>query len=105
DITPEERAFWFFQPIRRPDPPQLANTVANPTLLGQQPGADVVRSAVDAFALAKLREKGLHFAPEAERLTLIRRVAFDLTGLPPSLEEINEFVQDPAADAYEKMVD
>ncbi len=105
DITPEERAFWFFQPIKRREPPLLANTVATMAQLVQQPGADLVRTPVDDFVLARLREKGLRFAPEADPLTLIRRVAFDLTGLPPSPEEINEFVQDAGADAYEKMVD
>ena len=54
---------------------------------------------------AKLREKGLTPSPEADRRTLIRRLYFDLIGLPPSLEEIDAFVADPAPDAYEKLVD
>ncbi|HEY3966979.1 MAG TPA: c-type cytochrome domain-containing protein, partial [Planctomycetaceae bacterium] len=64
DITPAERAFWFFQPIKRREPPLLASTVSSTAQLAQQPGADVVRTPVDAFVLARLREKGLHFAPE-----------------------------------------
>jgi hypothetical protein len=103
DITPEERAYWFFQPIRRPDPPRIAN--AGTPRPGGPSGTDFVRTPIDAFLLARLHEKGLHFAPEAERLTLIRRVAFDLTGLPPSPNEINEYSQDSSSDAYEKMVD
>ncbi|WP_205678651.1 PSD1 and planctomycete cytochrome C domain-containing protein [Aquisphaera insulae] len=92
DITPEERAFWAFQPIRRPEPPR-----AGPK--------DRVRTPIDAFILARLREHGLGFAPEADRRTLIRRVHADLTGLPPSPEEVEAFVADPASDAYEKLVD
>ncbi len=105
DISPEERAFWSFQPIRRPEPPQLANTVATPAQLTQQPGSEIVRTPIDAFVLARLREKGLRFAPEADRLTLIRRAAFDLTGLPPSPAEIETFLKDDSADAYEKLLD
>lgn len=92
DITPEERAFWAFQPLRRPDPPPA--------------GAEGrVRTPIDAFVLAKLRERGLGFAPDAARGTLIRRVHADLTGLPPTPEEVDAFVADPAPDAYERLVD
>ncbi|MBI3862897.1 MAG: DUF1549 domain-containing protein [Planctomycetia bacterium] len=105
DITPDERAYWFYQPIKPHEPPHLASTVINSAQRALEPGAALVRTPVDAFVLARLREKGLHFAREAEPLTLIRRVAFDLTGLPPSPAEIEEFFQDTAADAYEKMVD
>ncbi len=105
DITPEERAYWAFQPIRRHESPALANTVASPGGLVQQPGADVVRTPVDAFVLAKLRERGMRLAPEADKPTLLRRVAFDLTGLPPTPAEIDEYLNDASSDAYEKMVD
>src|SRR5262249_47504329 len=105
DITPEERAFWSFQPIRRADPPRLENTVATPARLAQQPLADLVGTPIDGFVLGRLREKGLRFAPEADRLTLIRRAAFDLVGLPPAPAEIDEFLKDESADAYEKMLD
>src|SRR5262249_9441039 len=92
DITPEERGFWFFQPVRATAPPVF-------------PPGDRVRTAIDAFLLARLRERGLCFAPEADRLTLIRRAAFDLLGLPPSPAEIEAFLADPGADAYERMLD
>ncbi len=92
DITPEERAFWAFQPIRRPDPPPAG------------PG-DRVRTPIDAFLLASLRGRGLGFAPDADRRTLIRRVHADLTGLPPTPEEVEAFVADEAPDAYERLVD
>ena len=93
DITPEERAFWSFQPIRRPEPPKL------------EPGAEVIRTPIDNFILARLREKGLKFSAEADKLMLIRRVALDLTGLPPSEPEIAAFVADNSEQAYEKMID
>jgi len=91
-ITPEDRAFWAFQPIRRPEPP-----LSRPE--------DRIRTPIDAFLLARLRERGLAFAPEANRPTLIRRAGADLTGLLPTWAEVEAFVADPSPDAYEKMVD
>lgn len=64
-----------------------------------------VKTPVDAFVLAKLREKGLKPSTEADRRTLIRRLTYDLHGLPPSAEEVDAFVADPSANAYEKLVD
>jgi hypothetical protein len=91
-FTEEERSFWAFQPIRRPEPPRFG-------------AEDRVRTPVDAFLLARLREHGLGFAPDADRLTLLRRVAADLTGLPPDEDEAERFLADPAPDAYERLVD
>jgi hypothetical protein len=92
DITPDERAYWFFQPVRRPEPPQFA-------------AADRVRTPIDAFVLAKLREQGLSFNPEADRLTLLRRASLDLIGLPPTQAEIETFLADRSETAYEAMID
>jgi hypothetical protein len=64
-----------------------------------------VRNPVDNFVLARLEREGLPPAPEADRRTLLRRVSLDLTGLPPSLEEVEAFVADSAPDAYERQVD
>lgn len=61
--------------------------------------------SIDSFVEAKLKSKGLTFSPEADRRTLIRRVAFDLTGLPPTPTEIANFVSDKAPNAYENLVD
>ena len=60
---------------------------------------------IDSFLLAKLEEKGLGFASEAEKLTLLRRVTYDLTGLPPTVEEMSQFIQDESSSAYEKVID
>ena len=57
------------------------------------------------FILAKLRDQGLSPSPEADRRTLIRRVTFDLTGLPPTPEEVDAFLADDRPDAYERLVD
>ncbi len=67
--------------------------------------AGFVRNDVDRFILAKLEEKKLAPAAEADRVTLIRRLSFDLTGLPPSWAEVQTFVNDKAPDAYERLVD
>ncbi len=91
-ITEEDRAFWCFQPIARPAVPQLENT-------GR------VRTPIDAFILAKLRENQLDFAPDAPKRILIRRVTLDLTGLPPTPEEVDAFLADNSPDAYERVVD
>jgi hypothetical protein len=64
-----------------------------------------VKNPIDAFVLAKLEEKGLSPAPEADRRSLIRRLSFDLTGLPPSPDEVEAFVKDESPNAYEKIVD
>jgi mono/diheme cytochrome c family protein len=92
EFTPEERAFWAFQPVRRPDVPAF-------------PGDPRVQTPVDAFLRAALREKGLDFSPEADKATLLRRASFDLTGLPPEPEELAAFLADPAPDAYDRAVD
>ncbi len=91
-ITADERAFWFYQPLQRPTPPSFTAT-------------DRVRTPIDAFILAKLREKGLSFSEDADRTTLLRRVTFDLTGLPPTQKELDDFLADKSADAYDKALD
>ena len=92
-ITYEDRNFWAFQPIRRPPVPEIGDS------------ASTIRNEIDAFLLARLREKGLTFTPEADRQTLIRRLSLDLIGLPPTPEEVERFVSDPAPDAYEQLVE
>ena len=83
---------WSFVPPTRPALPKVKNT-AWP------------KNALDYFVLAKLEEKGWQPAPTAERATLLRRVSFDLTGLPPTLPELDAFLNDTSPNAYEKVVD
>jgi hypothetical protein len=64
-----------------------------------------VKNAIDRFILAKLEERGMRPSPEADRVTLIRRLSFDLTGLPPTPEQVDAFVGDRSPDAYEALVD
>ena len=64
-----------------------------------------VRNPIDAFVLAQLEKEGLHPSPEAPREVLIRRLSLDLTGLPPTLQEVNDFVKDRSRKAYKKVVD
>jgi mono/diheme cytochrome c family protein len=78
-IMPEEREFWCFQPVMRPDRPTVKQ-------------ADRVRSPIDAFVAARLEGAGMAFSPEADKQTLIRRATFDLLGLPPTPEEVAAFV-------------
>jgi len=93
-ISDADRQHWAFQPVKRPTPPVIdgaaAAAVANP---------------IDRFVLAKLREAGLGFSPAASRETLIRRVTFDLIGLPATPVEIDGFVRDESPGAYEALID
>jgi hypothetical protein len=92
DITPEEKAHWAFRPPVRPAVPAAKTT-------------GWVRTPVDAFVLAKLDAAGIAPAREADRLTLIRRVTLDLTGLPPTPDEVAAFHADNTPDAYPRLVD
>ncbi len=83
---------WAFVPLADVKPPQVAD-------------ASRANTDIDRFLLAELEARGLKFNPEADRATLIRRVAFDLIGLPPTPEEVAAFQNDQAADAYARMVD
>ncbi len=91
DFTPEEKTHWSYQPIERPPlPAGIAAELSSP---------------VDQFIVARLREKNLPLSPEADRVTLIRRLSFDLLGLPPSPERVDAFVADNRPDAWERLVD
>jgi mono/diheme cytochrome c family protein len=92
ELTDADRQFWAFRSPARPPVPAVRH-------------AERVRNPVDAFVLAALEKEGLTLAPEADRVTLVRRAFFDLLGLPPSPREVDEFVNDPAPDAYERLID
>jgi hypothetical protein len=83
---------WAFIPPTRPALPGVKNKAW-------------VRNAIDAFVLARLEKEGLQPSPEADRATLLRRVSLDLTGLPPTLAELDAFLNDTSPNAYEKVVD
>jgi hypothetical protein len=84
---------WSFIPPRRPELPKDLKD------------ARWVRNPIDAFVLQRLEHEGLKPSPEADRTTLLRRVSFDLTGLPPTPAELDAFLADKSANAYEKVID
>ena len=104
-LTPEEQAtlvrwieqgaayepHWAFQPPQQPDLPEVRDTAW-------------VHNGIDRFVLARLEREGLQPQPEADPATLLRRAAFDLTGLPPSPDDLDAFLADEAPDAYERAV-
>lgn len=92
EITEADRRFWSFRPVRRPPVPSVRDT-------------GWCESPVDRFILARLEEKGLRPAPQADRRVLIRRVTFDLTGLPPTPEEVDAFESDHSPGAWTRLVD
>jgi hypothetical protein len=91
-ITDKDRAHWAFQPVRRAAVPEVKD------------GA-WVRNPIDAFILARLDAKGLRPNAPAEKHELIRRASFDLTGLPPTLGEVEAFLADETPTAYETLID
>ena len=84
--------WWSWKPLVVPQPPQVRD-------------AAWCRSPLDRFVLAKLEAKGIAPAPEADRVALIRRATFDLTGLPPTPQEVADFIADTRPDAYERVLD
>lgn len=87
---PKSRDWWSLRPLVRPEVPEVGGEEGHP---------------VDAFVDAVLRRRGLERAPAASRRVLIRRLSFDLTGLPPTPEEVERFVADADPQAYERLVD
>ena len=88
------RDWWSLRTIERPAVPPVEPAIAG-----------WARTPIDRFILAKLAEKGMSPSREADRRTLIRRLSFDLIGLPPTPEEVTAFLVDPSPDAYERLVD
>jgi hypothetical protein len=91
-ITDQDRKFWAFQKPLRPAVPGVHAT-------------ERVRTPIDAFILARLEARGRTLAPDADRALLVRRVFFDLIGLPPSPAEVDAFLADPRPDAYERLIE
>ncbi len=93
EFSVEERAWWAFQPVKHPEPPQI-----------QSPKSKI-QNAIDSFVIAKLESEGMTQAPMADRHEMARRLYFDLHGLPPTPEEVDRFVNDKRPDAYQRLVD
>ena len=91
-VKVDKKAHWAFQPVSKPTPPAVKN-------------ASWGTNAIDKFILAKLEEKSMIAAPQADKETLLRRVYYDLTGLPPTPKQIDDFVRDQSPDAYVRVID
>jgi cytochrome c553 len=91
-ITDDDRDYWAFRPIQRPSVSAVRQT-------------DRVRTPIDAILQAAMQQKGLSFAADADKRTLIRRASLDLIGLPPTPAEVSAFVADRAPAAYERLID
>src|SRR5262249_42191367 len=86
-VTEEAKRYWAYQPVKRPAVPSIANH--------QSP----ISNPIDAFIRAKLEAKGLKPVGAADKVTLVRRAYYDLWGLPPTPEQVDEFVKDTSPDA------
>ncbi len=91
-VTAKDRDYYAFRQLTRPSLPEV-----------QSPQR--TRTAIDRFVLHRLDKNNLSYAPDADRLTLVRRAYLDLCGLPPTLTEIDKFLTDPAPNAYERLID
>jgi hypothetical protein len=91
-VDDEARNYWAYRPLQIPEVPHVVNKAW-------------VRNSIDAFLLSQLEVEGLEPARPASRVALIRRACYDLLGLPPTPEEVDEFVADSSEDAYERLID
>jgi hypothetical protein len=92
EITDKDRSHWAFRPVQRPAAPVVKDT-------------DWVRNPIDAFILAGLEARGLRPDPPAAKHELLRRLNYDLTGLPPTPQEVEAFLSDKSPNAYEHLLD
>jgi hypothetical protein len=126
ELSQDARDFWSFQPPKLPDIPKIEMAEGQkpsgpPAAPDQKPGetqpeglrpaatsggpAQQPLNPIDAFVLARLRERGLSLAAPADRVTLLRRLSFDLTGLPPSRKLASDFLNDDSSDAWPQLID
>jgi hypothetical protein len=92
EFTAQQRRWWAFQKVTNTEPPAVRNQAW-------------IRNQIDSFVLAKLEEKGIAPNPQADKRTLLRRLSLDLTGLPPTPDQMQAFLADASPDAYEKQVE
>lgn len=97
DEQPEKSIHWAFVPPQRPPVPSAGRNKAS--------GVGSTQNPIDAFLLARLAKEKISPSPEADRVTLLRRLSLDLTGLPPTLAEVDAFLQDRGPDSYTKVVE
>src|SRR4051794_30071206 len=91
-FTEEDRKWWAFQPVKEPKIPEVQDN-------------GWCRTSIDRFIFQKLQKEGLHVSVEAEKRALVRRVFFDLWGLPPSPQDVESFLNDDSPGAYEHLID
>src|SRR5579859_1412117 len=91
-FTPAQKNYWAFQPVKKSPVPAVKDQAW-------------VKTPIDAFILAKLEENKLQPNPRADKLTLLRRANIDMTGLPPTPDEIQAFLSDNSPNAWDKVVD
>jgi hypothetical protein len=91
-FSAEQRAYWAYQTVRRPELPDVSEE-------------SWVRNPIDAFILSQLEAREINPSPQADKITLLRRASFDLTGLPPTPEEVDLFLSDGSDKAFERAVD
>ncbi|MDP6931094.1 MAG: DUF1553 domain-containing protein, partial [Planctomycetota bacterium] len=91
-VTTDSKSFWSFQPKTEPTPPAVKDQ-------------EWCRNEIDHFVLARIEDAGLRPAKETDRISFIRRASYDLTGLPPTIEEINAFVTDRTPEAHQTLID
>ncbi|MBI5773898.1 MAG: PSD1 domain-containing protein [Verrucomicrobia bacterium] len=107
-VAEKKSDHWAFNAPKRPAIPRSGDTLVADSKTGKTKGDKNVaspRNPIDAFVLARLQKEKIKPSPEADRYTLIRRLSFDLLGLPPKLEDVHEFIADKSPNAYEKLVD
>ena len=92
EFTPKQKRWWAFQPVQKGALPAVKDRAW-------------VKNPIDAFVLAKLEEKGIRPNPRADNLTLLRRASIDITGLPPTPEEVQAMVSDSSPNAFDKAID
>ena len=96
------KTHWAFQPIQKVSPPEIKSVSSGNE--GSESTSKVV-NPIDQFVLQRLSDHGMQPSPQADRATLIRRATYTVTGLPPTFEQIQAFVNDPRPDAYERLID